>query len=64
MWRRGLNQPEVAWYHIEGDDHIAITVGWNHFREESNIVEGSLLVMKAVPTYEAIELDFVEMMNP
>ncbi|KAM0930665.1 hypothetical protein ACQ4PT_000810 [Festuca glaucescens] len=64
MWKRGLNQSEVAWYHIEGDDHIAITVGWDHFREESNIVEGSLLMMKAVPTYEAIVLDFVEMMNP
>ncbi|XP_071680600.1 uncharacterized protein [Lolium perenne] len=64
LWKRDLEEPVVAWYHIEGDDHIAITIGWDNFREQSHIVEGTLLLMIATPRAEAIVLDFVEIINP
>ncbi|KAM0928815.1 hypothetical protein ACQ4PT_002004 [Festuca glaucescens] len=60
LWKRDLEEPVVAWYHIEGDDHIAITMGWDHFREQSHIIEGTLLLMIAQSRVEAI----VEIINP
>jgi hypothetical protein len=64
LWKRDLEEPVVALYHIEGDDHIAFTIGWDQFREQEHIVEGTLLLMIATPRAEAIVLEFVEIINP
>ena len=64
LWKRGVEDPEIAQYHIEGDEHMAITIGWEHFAEDYNIVEGSLLLMIAEPRTHAILVDFVEILDP
>lgn len=51
-------------YRIEGNTHIAFDIGWGVFSEQANIVNGSLLVMIAEARYEAIHLDFIEIVNP
>lgn len=57
--------PFEGWYHMEDeDDRIAFTIGWQQFREEANIVEGSLLLIVADPRHGHICLDFVEIEDP
>jgi hypothetical protein len=64
FWRKNLEEPVICSYHIEGDEHIVFTTGFDYFMGDAHMVEGSLVIMLAEPRTEAIVMDCVEVIDP
>lgn len=65
LWMDGMDVPEEGSYtiqlaQVEADDYIVFSDGWDEFKTHSNIVLGSLLLVKVEARVDAIGLDFVE----